>query len=188
MDNQEITQLLVGWQHGDMQASEELVEWLYPQLCRVAAAKLANEGAPISLDTTDLVHEAYLRLREQRSAWANREQFFAIAARVVRWIIVDHARNRKRVKRGGDLARVTLDRTRLGELPKHVDLLAIHQALEQLAIIDDEAVRVVEMRFFAGMTNEEVALALGTSPSTIGRRWRFARAWLEKHLARAHDP
>ncbi len=183
--SRQITELLDLWQRGDQQAGEALIEWLYPHLHRLAGSRLAEE--PISLETTDLVHDAYLRLREQRAGWLSREQFFAIAARVVRRVIVDHLRTRNRVKRGGGWARVTLDRAQLAGIPKHADLLAIHQALEQLEAVDAEAVHIVEMRFFAGMTTDEVARALGTSPSTIGRRWRFARAWLGKHLAPSHE-
>jgi RNA polymerase sigma factor (TIGR02999 family) len=158
-----------------------LIRLVYPDLRRLAASRLSGAGR-ITLAPTDLVHEAYLLLASQRSAWLNREQFFAIAARAMRRIVLDHVRERGRLKRGGDRQRVTLDTAILGGRGPSMDFMDLEQALDQLGEIDPECVRIVEMRFFAGMTTAEVSSALGASPSTIGRRWRFARAWLEREL------
>ena len=181
MPSDPITHLLGRWQDGDPGAERELMELVYPDLRRLAGSRLSDRGR-ITLEATDLVHEAYLRLGAQRSDWVSREQFFAIAARVMRRIVVDHLRSRSRQKRGGEAETVTLRTAALASGPRSVDLMALEHALEELAAIDGEAVRIVEMRFFAGMSTDEIAVALGTSLSTVSRRWRFARAWLEREL------
>lgn len=183
----EITALLDGWRRGDRRASERAAEWIYPHLHRLAGARLGGDDSPASLATTDLVHEAYLRLGEQRARWVSREQFFAIASRVVRRVVADHVRRRNRLKRGGGRARVTLDGVHLAEVARGADVLAVDSALERLEEIDPVAVRVVEMRFFAGMGWVEIAQALEVSESTVGRRWRFARAWLRRQLGSRDD-
>ena len=154
---------------------------VYPSLQRIAGSRLAGAG-DVTLDATELVHEAYLRLGEQRSEWRSREQFFAIAARVMRRIVIDHLRRRERVKRGGGQQKVALHTGILVGEPFDLDLMALDDALSELAAVDESAVRVVEMRFFSGMKTEEIASSLRTSPSTVERRWRFARAWLERRL------
>lgn len=180
----DVTGLLTRWSRGDSSALDALLELIYDDCRQIAARQLRRERTGHSLDPTALVHELYLRLVDQRRAtWENRAQFFGIAARIMRRILVDHARGRRRVKRGGSATLVSLGAA--NEEPtaaRDVDVLAIDEALERLAALDEEQVRIIELRFFAGLTVEETAHVLGRSPRTIKREWRLARAWLFREL------
>ena len=179
-----VTELLVAARNGDAAAFDELFPLVYEVLRRIAHRKLAGERPGHTLATTDLVHEAYLKLvRLDRIEWRGRAQFLALAARAMRNILVDYALRRKAEKRGGGGVRVTLDdQLALAEASEN-DVLAVHAALERLEAIDERQGRVVECRFFAGMSIEETAAALGVSPASIKRDWALARAWLNRELA-----
>ncbi len=179
----EITRLLADWQGGDDQAEERLMALIYPQLRRIAARRLPDGAGRFTLETGDLVQEAYLVMLGQDAEWHNRGHFFAVAARLMRRIVIDYARRRGRVKRGGDHQLVTLDdapELTRGNAEGWLDLDA---ALTELARIDQRAARIVELRFFAGMTVDEVARTLNLSAATVTRNWRFARSWLRHRIA-----
>lgn len=180
----EVTELLARWSGGDREALNQLMPVVYQECRRMAARQLAHERAGHTLDPTALVHELYLRLVDQRRVTlANRAHFFAVAAGVMRRILVDHARARGAHKRGGSAVMVTL--TSVAEEaadPAAADVLAIEEALQRLSALDADQVRIVELRFFAGLTVEETAEALGRSPRTVKREWRLARAWLYREL------
>jgi RNA polymerase sigma factor (TIGR02999 family) len=184
---QDVTALLRAWSQGDAEAGERLLPIVYGELRRQAARLLRRERRDHTLQPTALVHETYLRLVEQKAAdWRNRTQFFAVAARAMRRILVDHARRHGARKRGGSWDRITLDESRRawpGE--PDVDVLALEDALGELATIDPAKVRLVELRFFAGLNLEETASVLGVSESTVSREWRLARAWLFRRLGGA---
>ena len=179
-----VTELLVAARNGNPAAFDELFPLVYDVLRRIAHRKLASERSGHTLATTDLVHEAYLKLvRLDRIEWQGRAQFLALAARAMRNILVDYALRRKTEKRGGGYVRVTLeDHLAIAEASES-DVLAVHAALERLEGIDARQGRVVECRFFAGMSIEETAEALGVSPASIKRDWALARAWLNRELA-----
>jgi RNA polymerase sigma factor (TIGR02999 family) len=180
-----ITDLLSQLRAGRKGAEEALIEAVYPHLKRLAARRLRDRGRHVTLDTTELVHETYMRLTQQREcSWQDRAHFLAISARVMRRVLVDHARHRRSLKRGGDLRPATLTEKSLAQPGGDLDWLALDEALERLAEIDGTAARVVESKFFAGMTQEETAEALGISRPTVTRKWRFARAWLRSILER----
>lgn len=177
-----ITAWLVAWAAGDREAERRLFDLVYPELKRLARQRLAREQGRITLGATDLVNEAYLRLVAQRG-WQNRHQFFAVSATFLRWILVDHAKHGRRRKRGSDAVHLALDEELLpGGAGPDLDLLALDQALVELARIRTLAARIVELRFFAGLSVEEAAEALGASRATVLRQWRFARAWLACRL------
>ena len=177
-----ITAWLVAWAAGDGEAERRLFDLVYPELKRLARQRLARERGQITLGATDLVSEAYLRLVAQRG-WQNRQQFFALAATYLRWILVDHAKHGRRRKRGHDAVHLALDEELLpGGTRPDLDLLALDQALVELARVRTLAARIVELRFFAGLSLEETADALGASRATVLRQWRFARAWLACQL------
>lgn len=188
-----MTTLLAAWSRGDTSAYDRLVPLVYAELREMAARYLRRERADHTLQPTALVHEAYLRLVDQTSArWANREQFFAIAAQAMRRILVDHARGHDAQKRGGDVVRVPLGDAGDAEggplaaapstAPREVALVDLDEALRELAGLDPELVKVVELRYFAGLTIEETAAARGISPATVKRDWAAARAWLFRRL------
>ncbi len=177
----EVTTLLSEWCDGDEQARNRLVSVVYDELRRIAAASLKNEAPGHTMQPTDLVHELYLRIFEPGPVKVvDRKHLFAIAARQVRRILVDHARSRKAQKRGGGVL-VDLSRT-LEPVAKPQDLLVIDEALSKLAALDERAAQVVELRFFAGASEQETAVALEISVNTVKRDWDFARAWLHKTL------
>ena len=182
-----VTELLLEWDGGSEAARRELVAVAYRELKRLAGAQLRSERPGHTLQATALVHEAYLRLVDQdRVAWRNRAQFFAVAARVMRRVLVDHARRRAAGKRGGGQLRVTLDES-VAEAAAgpEVDLVALDAALVELEAMDPELLRLVEARFFGGLTIVETAELLGVSPATVKREWATARAWLRRRLAPA---
>jgi RNA polymerase sigma factor (TIGR02999 family) len=178
----EVTRLLRAWRQGDRGALESLIPLIYADLHRMAERRLRGERPGHTLQPTAIVHEAYMRLvGSEREDWQNRSHFFAAAARSMRRILVDHARARDAKKRGGG-NRVLLDTTVMVE-PRAVDLIAVDDALEKLAALDAEQGRVVELRFFAGLTEDETADALGISPATVHRKWLSAKAYLHRELA-----
>lgn len=179
-----VTQLLIAWSGGDRQALDSLVPIVNAELRRIAGGYLKRENAGHLLQPTALVNEAYLRLIDQRVAWQNRAQFYGIAAQLMRRVLIDHARHRKRLKRGGGHAiTVSLEGIAAdGDGLDRLDIIALDRALAELTALDPEAGRLVELRFFAGLTFEEIAEAMEISLSTVKRRWRSARAWLHRDL------
>ncbi len=182
----EVTRLLIAWNAGDRDAVERLMPLVYAELRRIAERQFRRERAGHTLQPTAVVHEAYFRLVDQtRVTWKNRGHFFAIAAQAMRRILIDHARAREADKRGGREDRVTLD---LGiaspEPADDVDLLALDEALVRLRALDEPQARIVELRFFGGLSIEATAEVLETSPSSIKREFRSARAWLFRELGR----
>ena len=180
-----VTQLLARAKAGNTAALEELVPLVYAELRRIAGRYVRRERAGHSLQATALVHEAYIRLlKDEDLSFENRAHFLGIAARSMRQILVEHARSRHAEKRGGERQRVTLDEGVAAGGPVDVDLLALEEALERLAARDAVQARIVELRYFGGLTNEETAAALGVSPATVKRAWVVARAWLFRELTR----
>jgi RNA polymerase sigma factor (TIGR02999 family) len=179
-----LTELLQAWGQGDVQAGDELLPLVYRELHRQAAGYLRRERRGHSLQPTALVHEAYLRLVGHGGGWQNRAHFFGVAAQVMRHILVDRARRRRAGKRGGDLLRITLDDAVAGAAFKdaELDLIELDQALHELAALDPGKARLVELRFFGGLTAAEAAGVMGVSESTVTREWRLARAWLHRRL------
>ncbi len=180
---QDVTGLLQAWSEGDPEAAEKLVPVVYDELRRQATRHLRRERRNHTLRPTALVHEAYLRLVGQRQAvWKSRNQFFAVAAQMMRRVLVDHARQHRAAKRAGSWCRVTLDEGVASHEPRDLDLVALEDALSELAALDPEKARMVELRFFAGLTLEEAADVLGVSAATVTREWRMARAWLYRRM------
>ena len=182
--NQDVTQLLAAWCGGDEGALTRLIPVVYQELRRVARAHLRGEASDHMLQTTALVHEAYLRLVGlDRMTLQNRTHFFAVAARLMREILVDHARRKNAVKRGRGIAIVTLNDTIAGNDQGIVDVLALDEALTDLASLDERLCRVVELRFFTGLSIAETTDALGVSSATVERDWTVAKAWLLQRLS-----
>jgi RNA polymerase sigma-70 factor, ECF subfamily len=190
-----VTELLRAWGAGDVQASDSLVRLVYAELRRQARLALRREGVGHTLQPTALVHEAWLRLGEQQGAqWESRTQFFAIAAQMMRRVLLDHARTRHALKRGGGAVQVTLgdvDRAaKPGARPVDesaldaVDVIALDEALARLAALDPQKARLVDLRYFAGLSIPEAAEVLGVSTATVGREWAIARMWLRRELER----
>jgi RNA polymerase sigma-70 factor (ECF subfamily) len=187
----EITQLLSAVQMGDPEAFNRLVPLVYDELRNLARHHLNRQfehNDDQMLQTTALVHEAYMRLaRQDEPSWNSRVHFFAVAAKTMRSVLVDHARRRTALKRGGDSTRINLDQALEVFEHKNLDILALDDALSRLAEIDERKCRTVELRFFGGMSNEESAAALGVSAPTVERDWRMARAWLRRELNGVSD-
>ena len=177
----DVTQLLKAWEHGDEGAGDQLIPMVYGQLRRIARHRLRGEWASQTLQSTDLINEAYLRLVEQSVNWQSRAHFFGIAARLMRQILVDKARARHAFKRGGDQQQISLTAAD-AEQQQGADLLALNEALEALAEVDPKRSQIVELRFFGGLTVEETAEVMGVSAPTVERSWRVARAWLQTEL------
>jgi RNA polymerase sigma factor (TIGR02999 family) len=178
-----VTQLLERWSEGDPSALEELTPLVLGELRQLAAAYLRRERPGHTLQATALVNEAYLRLAGQKPGrWQGRKHFYGIAARLMRQVLVEHARRRGAEKRGGGRAAVTLGHADEVAGSPEVDVLAVHEALERLAAFDSQQARVVELRFFGGLSIEEAAEALGVGHATVEREWALARAWLRKEL------
>lgn len=179
----DITQMLIDWSNGDREALDKLLPVVYAELRRQAARHLRGERAGHSLQTTDLIHEAYLRLVDQRNVrWQNRAHFFAVAAQSMRRILVDHARRRHRAKRGGSAIALPLDDGMAVAAQKSVDLLALDEALTRLAAIDMRQSQIVELRFFSGLNIDETAAVLGVSLTTVKDDLNIAKAWLRREL------
>lgn len=179
----DVTRLLDDMSAGRPQAFDELFPLVFAELRRRAAGQLRRERRNHTLQPTALVNEAYLRLVDQRGVqWQNRLHFFAVASQAMRRILVDHARTHRRVKRGGVQARVTLDEAMIAAESRSIDLLALDQALERLTALDERQARIVELRFFGGLSVEEAGEVLQLSTSTIKREWSMAKAWLHAEL------
>jgi RNA polymerase sigma factor (TIGR02999 family) len=184
----DVTGLLVALREGDKEAADLLVEAVYSDLRKKAAAFLRRERPGHTLQPTALVHETYLRLVDQkRVVWQSRAHFLGVAAEMMRRILVDHARNRKARKRGGSRTRVTLDEALASSGPRALDLIALDDALNELAALDPRQSRVVELRAFGGLSVEETAEVMEISPATVKRYWAFSRAWLARRMA-GRDP
>ena len=182
-DKRNVTQLLIEWGDGDQAAREQLIPIVYNELHNLARRHMARERDGHSLEASGLVHETYLKLIDvSRIHWRNRGHFFAVAGGLMRQILVDFARRRRRLKRGGDMAPITFDDALMVPPGKDQDVIAINDALNALEKIDPRKVRVVELRFFVGLNIEETAEALEVSEETVQRDWRMAKVWLCREL------
>ena len=178
-----VTQLLVRWRAGDREALEALMPLVYDELRRLAHHYLRRERSDHTLQSTALVHEAYLRLAGQNPPqWQNRAHFFGIAAHIMRQILVEHARSRGAAKRGANAPRLALDEAIALPQQSDVDVIALDRALQELSELDAQQGRIVELRFFAGLTIEDTSEVLGISPATVKRDWTTARAWLYRAM------
>lgn len=182
----EVTVLLQAWSEGDTQALQRLMPVVYEELRRVAARQMAGERPSHTLQTTALIHEVYVRLVDLKSvSIKSRAQFLGLCARLMRNVLVDFARSRKYDKRGGGAVHVELDEAMHVSAVADPDLVAVDEALQRLAAFDERKSKVVEFRFFGGLSVEETAEALGVSPQTVMRDWKLARAWLAREMRRA---
>jgi RNA polymerase sigma factor (TIGR02999 family) len=185
----QVTGLLQAWGRGSLEARDRLLPLIYRDLRRRAAARLRHERPGHTLQPTALVNEAYMRLvDQQRVVWHDRAHFFAVAAQMMRRILVDYARSRARAKRPGGAVRVTLDDRIGAEKPFDAELLEIDRALDELAALDERQGRIVELRYFGGLTDDEVAAVLGISRSTVTREWQIARGWLYRRITTGRRP
>jgi RNA polymerase sigma factor (TIGR02999 family) len=187
-----ITELLVRWKNGDRSVEAELVALVYPLLREVAAAQVRRNPQVLTLQATELANEAYSRLvRLHVLDWQNRDHFFAVAATLMRRVIIDYLRQRGSSKRGGRLPLVALEALSENEVPtfdESVDWIGLDEAMNELARVDRTCARVVELKFFSGLTNEKIAEVCGSSVPTIVRQWRFARAWLGRRMGAGASP
>jgi RNA polymerase sigma factor (TIGR02999 family) len=181
--SERVSKLLLNWGQGDQGAREALIPLVYDELRRLARRYLRRERPNHTLQSAALVNEAYLRLiRQEHPQWQNRAHFFGVAAQLMRHILVDHARNRAAAKRGAGAPRLTLDPDIALPQERDVDLMALDDALNQLAALDPQQSRLVELRFFGGLSIEETSVVLGVSPATVKREWATARAWLQREM------
>ncbi len=184
----EITQLLQRWSGGDAAALGKLVPLVYGDLRAIAQSYLNRERAGHTLQSTALVHELYERMvRQELPQWKNRAQFFAVAALLMRRILVDHARSKQATKRGGDMVKLSVEELANISTPVDLDILALDDALTQLAKLDPQQSRVVEMKIFVGLSNDDMAEVLGISKSTVKRDWETARVWLYREMRDGHQ-
>jgi RNA polymerase sigma factor (TIGR02999 family) len=184
----QVTQLLIDWSNGDQDAVEQLFALVYEELRRLAHRYMRRECAGHTLQTTAVVHEAYLRLIDQKHVqWQNRAHFFAIAARMMRRILITHAQSHAYAKRGGGAIKVSLDQAAVLSPERAGELIALDEALNGLAAIDVRRSQVVELRFFGGLSNEEIAEVLKISPNTVMRDWNVAKAWLYREMSKEQD-
>jgi RNA polymerase sigma factor (TIGR02999 family) len=183
--SQDVTQLLVKWGKGDETALEQLLPLVYDELRRRAKAILRRERDAQSLDGTALVHEVYMRLVDKRETeWENRAQFFGLASRLIRNILVDHARSRKSLKRGGDAVKLRVSQALASATPhEDVDIVRLDDALEALEKFAPQQSRIIELRYFTGLSIEETAELMGMSPATVKRHWTMARLWLAREMS-----
>lgn len=180
----DVTRILHDWSGGDDAAPERLMPFVYDELRRLARSFLAGERGAHTLQPTALVHEAYVRLVDQRSVnWQNRAHFYGLAASMMRRVLIDHARARAAGKRGGAAVRLSLDDVQIPLEQRAADFVALDEALERLAQFDERKCRIVEMRFFAGLSEEEIAEVLGVATRTVLREWKKARLWLYRELS-----
>ncbi len=180
---EQITRLLAGWGRGEAAALDELAPLIYDELHRIAHRYMRRERPGQTLQTSALINEAYIRLLDQREAhWQNRAHFFAIASKLMRRILVDQARKRKYAKRGGNAQQVSLNEEMAAPGGRETDIVALDDALKDLETVDERKSRIVDLRFFGGLSLEEIAEALGISVPTVEREWRAARAWLHKAM------
>lgn len=188
-EDREVTRLLADWQNGDRSALDRLMPVVYEELRRIAARHFHSERPGHTLQPTALVHEAYLRLTgETRIHWRGRAHFFGVAATLIRNILVDHARSQKAAKRGGSASRLPFEEAFAVPTDNAPTILAVDDALQALAKIDPQQSRIVELRYFAGLTIDETASLLGVSPSTVKREWILAKAWIFRALSESPAP
>jgi len=181
----QVSKLLDDWCQGHQDAREALMPLVYDELRRLARRHLRRERPDHSFQSAALVNEAYLRMVQQKSMqWQNRAHFFGVASQLMRHILVDHARNRRAAKRGGPEPKLTVDSKIAMQRKPEVDLIALDDALNKLAALDAQQSRIIEMRFFGGLSIEETATALDISPATVKREWSTARAWLQREMRR----
>lgn len=180
-----LTGLLVEWREGDQAALDRLMPLVYDQLRRIAHRYVQRERDGHTLQTSALVNEAYLRLADQKVVWQNRAHFFAVTARVMRHILIDHARRRRYLKHGGDARQVSIDEAAAMSMERAAELIALEEALDELAQLDPRKSHVVELRYFGGLSLEETAETLNISLMTVRRDWRAAKAWLYRRLKEA---
>jgi len=181
----EVTQLLINWSNGDKAALEKLAPLVHSELRRLARRYLGRENPGHTLQTSALINEAYIRLIDQKSVqWQNRAHFFAVAAQVMRHILVDHARAHLYAKRGGGARKVELDEAEAITGQRAAELVALDDALSTLATLDLRKSQIIELRFFGGLTIEETAEAMNISPKTVTREWRSAKAWLHQQMSK----
>jgi RNA polymerase sigma factor (TIGR02999 family) len=186
---EQITQLLIDWNNGSPEAMEKLMPMVESELRRIAANYMRRERPDHTLQTSALVNEAYLKLIDQKQVrWENRSHFFALASQLMRRILLDHARAHRRAKRGGDAVHVNLDDVAVVSPEKSDDLIALDEALSRLAEFDPKKSSIVEMRFFGGLSVNEVAGVLGIAPVTVMLHWRLARAWLQREMRGEAEP
>lgn len=182
---EEITQLLLSWSEGDETALDRLIPLVYPELRRLARIYMGRESPAHTLQTSALINEAYLRLVDQHHIeWQSRAHFFAVAAQVMRHILIDHARNRRYLKRGAGAQHVPLDEVAVVARERAEELVVLDDALRKLAQIDERKSQIVELRFFGGLTGEEIAEVMKLSPITVKREWRSAKAWLHLEISK----
>jgi len=181
----QVTQLLVRWRRGDREALDELMPIVYSELRRMAHGFLQRERSDHTLQSTALVHEAYLRLVGQKlPEWQNRAHFFGVAARLMRQILVEYARSHKADKRGGSACKLSLEESTFVPEPRNLDVILLDDALYDLAKLDAQQSRIVELRFFAGLSIDDTSEVLGISPATVTREWTTARVWLHREISR----
>jgi len=178
----DVTQLLLRWKDGDEKAFHEMLPLVYDELRRLARRYLQHEAPGHTLQSTALVHEAYLRMMDQNTSWQNRAHFFGIAAQMMRRVLVDHARSRSAAKRGEGARMVTLDPAIAAPEKRTVDIEALDEALTSLGKVDPRQERIIELRFFAGLSIEDTSEALQVSPATVKREFAMAKAWLYREM------
>lgn len=184
---EEITQLLTNWSEGDPEALERLVPVIYPELRRMARRQMARENPNHTFQTSALINEAYLKLIDcQQTDWQNRAHFYAVAAQVMRHILIDHARRYSYDKRGGGAPHVPLEETEIIKAERAAELIALDEALKGLAKLDARRGQIVELKFFGGLSAEEIGNVLDISPATVTREWRAAKAWLHHAMTGRH--
>ncbi len=182
---EQVTQLLVRWRDGDRQALDALMPIVYTELRGMAHRYLQRERSDHTLQSTALVHEAYVRLIGQKlPEWQNRAHFFGVAARLMRQILVEYARGHQAAKRGGNACKVTLEEGSLLAQQADLDVVVLDDALQDLAKLDEQQSRIVELRFFAGLSIDDTSEVLGISPATVSREWTTARIWLHREISR----
>jgi RNA polymerase sigma factor (TIGR02999 family) len=184
MSRNDVTDLLVAWSNGNQAARDRLMSVVYDELHRLARRYMRRESPGHTLQTSALVNEAFLRLVDQRNVhWQNRAHFFGIAAQMMRRILVDYARGRGSTKRGAGAPMLTLDEGLIVSDERSAEVVAVHEALEELSQIDARKGQIVELRFFGGLSIEETAEVLGVSPGTVMRDWTLAKAWLRREMS-----
>jgi RNA polymerase sigma factor (TIGR02999 family) len=184
----EVTQLLQNWKNGDKTALDKLMPVVYDELRRIASRFLKQQRPNHTLQTTALVHEAYVRLvGKQDMEWQNRAHFFGVAARMMRFILMDYALAQQTEKRGGGNLKLSLDEAMTLPEKNELDVAALNDSLNTLAEVDERRSQIVELKFFSGLSNEEVAEVMGISLATVNREWRMARAWLQSELSKSDD-
>lgn len=182
----QITLLLVDWSKGDEFALEQLMPLVYDELRQMARRYMRRQPSGHTFQTTELIHEAYLKIAGQdEQNWQNRAHFFGVAAQAMRHILVDYARSKNSKKRGGLIEKITLEENLVASANRSEEIVALDEALNELAALDERKSRVVEMKFFGGLNTEEISEVLKISPETVKRDWRFARTWLLRELANA---